>query len=529
MAGNITLAPEITAKSRYSSMEQDRNPYLVRARECAALTIPSILPAQGFSASSSLPTPYQSLGARGVRTMASKFLMTMFPTIPFFQYKIDDQSLNELGSQRGETEKALASRERAVALELDTCLFRPAAFVLLSHLIVTGNGCIYIPPAQEERARVFRLDQYVVRRDPSGNLLEFVIVEPLDFQSIPIKIRPLITSLDAYKSVDPAKLEEQPFELFTHGYLDAETGKWIVYQEIEGIRLEGTDGSYKNGELPYLFPRLSYQPNEDYGRSYVEEYLGDLDSLEALTETLVEGSAASARVVFLVNPAGTTSLKVVTEAKNGDVVAGSADDVHCMQVNKQADLSVAKQQTEEIAARLSYAFLFQTSIQRKGERVTAQEIRYMATELDDALGGVYTLLTADLQLPAVRLFERRMEKRLKAPPLPGNIVKPVIVAGLEGIGRGHDLANLKAFAADIIGVLTPEIAKNYMKPAELIARAAAAYGIDTEGLIPTEEEIAQNQQQQQLLALVQHLGPEGIKQMGGMGNTMLKQGAPPAQ
>ena len=53
----------------------------------------------------------------------------------------------------------------------------------------------------------------------------------------------------------------------------------------------------------------------------------------------------------------------------------------------------------------------------------------MASELDDGLGGVYTLLSADYQLPSVRL-ERRMEKRLGVIKLPVDMIQVVIVTGL---------------------------------------------------------------------------------------------------
>ena len=60
----------------------------------------------------------------------------------------------------------------------------------------------------------------------------------------------------------------------------------------------------------------------------------------------------------------------------------------------------------------------------------------MASELDDGLGGVYTLLSADYQLPSVRL-ERRMEKRLGVIKLAVDVVQVVIVTGIEAIGRAR--------------------------------------------------------------------------------------------
>jgi hypothetical protein len=521
MAEELPL--NISAKNRYSTMEADRMGFLSRARECALLTIPAIMPPQGFSATSKLPTPYQSLGARGIRTLASKLLLSLYPGIPFYNYKIDDLTLAKLGSKKGEMDIALAARERSVTHELDTSVFRPAIFVGLLQLIATGNVGVYIPPKQENRAQVFRLDQYVTRRDAAGRLLEWVIMETTELTALAPEHRVQLQAITP--DAEKLDLEKKPVELFTHGYWNHINRKWEVYQEAKGIRLAGTDSTFNEGDMPYLFLRFATQPGEHYGRSYVEEYLGDLDSLEALSELLVEGSAASGRVVFMVNPSGVTSIKVVAKAKNGDVVSGDANDVTVMQVQKQADLQVAKAQAEEIANRLSYAFLLHSSVQRQGERVTAEEIRFMASELDDGLGGVYTLLAADLQLPSVRLFEVRMEKRLGVQKLPSDLVKPTIVTGLEAIGRGHNQANLRAFVTEIIQILGPELAMQFINPAELISRAASSYSIPTEGLMFTPEEREANAQKAQQMEMLKTLGPQAVNAAGGMGKQAMQ--APP--
>ena len=45
---------------------------------------------------------------------------------------------------------------------------------------------------------------------------------------------------------------------------------------------------------------MNHVDGESYGRGRVEEFIGDLKSLEALSQALVEGSAAAAKVVFTV-------------------------------------------------------------------------------------------------------------------------------------------------------------------------------------------------------------------------------------
>lgn len=477
------------------------------------------MPPEGMTSTTTLPTPYQSLGARGIRTLSAKLLLSLFPpNTTFFKYSLDDfflQKLTGKDDMRGEVEKALSSRERATLDEMEGAQMRLGASMALQHLLVAGNFLIHVPP--QGRTRGFRLDQFVVKRDASGNVLEIVVKEIVSPTVLPDAVAAAVKA-DAVKKHGGS--EDKSAELYTHIIRHQE--HWEVYQEAGGLKIADTDGTYPLDRCPWLPLRLATQPGEDYGRSYCEEFLGDLDSLEGLSETLVEGSAAAARIVFLVKPNGVTQVKVVSKAKNGDVAVGNAEDVTVIQAQKQADLGVAQKQAQEIAQRLSYAFMLNTAIQRSAERVTAEEIKYMAQELDDALGGMYALLSAEFQLPVVLLFEDRMEKLRQVPPMPKGVVKPTITTGMAAIGRGIDLRNLRAFTADIVQTLGPEIAFRYLQPTEYIKRAAAAYGIDTGGLVKPDDQIAQEEQLAKLEALAQNLGPQALQQMGGMGKEVVK-------
>ena len=103
----------------------------------------------------------------------------------------------------------------------------------------------------------------------------------------------------------------------------------------------------------------------------------------------------------MVRPNAVTRKKDLANTRNGDIITGSADDVAVLQAQKQYDLQVVERSIAKLEERLSYAFLLHTAIQRDAERVTAQEIRYMAEQLETAMGGIYSLLSQEFQLPLV--------------------------------------------------------------------------------------------------------------------------------
>src|SRR3546814_2492606 len=107
-----------------------------------------------------------------------------------------------------------------------------------------------------------------------------------------------------------------------------------------------------------------------------------------------------------------------------------------LQLDKTMDFSVASQVAERLELRLSHAFMLQSGTVRNAERVTAEEIRAMAQELENVLGGVYTVLSAEFPLPLIRRILYVLIRQGEAPELPKSVV-PTVVTGFEAMGRNH--------------------------------------------------------------------------------------------
>jgi hypothetical protein len=504
-----------TAKARYTRLESIRNPYLDRAQECAKLTIPSLIPPQGSSGSTKLPTPYQSMGARGVNNLAAKLLLALLPpNSPFFRYVVDDFMMEKLTGREGmraQVEEALDKMERAVMAYIEAGNTRSSVFEAMKLLLVSGNVLIYVPP--KGGMKVFRLDHFVVKRDPMGHILEMVTKEDISPLELPESIRVRET-----KESDEGNGEDSR-ELYTR--IKRTLAGWEIFQEVDGIVVPGTEGTYPADKCPWLALRFIKVDGEDYGRSYVEEYLGDLKTLEGLRKAIVKASAAAAKVLFLVKPNGTTKMKTLAESDSGDIKEGNAEDVSVLQMDKYADFRVAKETIDDLQESLAYAFLLNSAIQRSGERVTAEEIRYMANELEQTLGGVYSTLAQEFQLPYIQVVQAQMERQGLLPALPKNAIKPAITTGINAIGRGNDLTKLAGLLQDL-AVLGPEVIAQEMNVSDFIKRCGAARGIDMKGLIPTEAEKAARMQQTQQSQMMAQLGPNAVNQLGGLAKESMK-------
>ena len=135
------------------------------------------------------------------------------PNAPFFRLVIDryelDKAKQELGPEGGEQlrsdlEKALADVERSVSQEVEVEAFRVGVFEALKNLLVAGNTLLYLP--DEGGMRVFRLDRYVVKRDPMGNVTHIAIKETVAPMMLPESVREEVYRQEKENSCDSIHL-----------------------------------------------------------------------------------------------------------------------------------------------------------------------------------------------------------------------------------------------------------------------------------------------------------------------------------
>ena len=186
-----------------------------------------------------------------------------------------------------------------------------------------------------------------------------------------------------------------------------------------------------------------------------------------------------------------------------------------MQVGKTADFATAANLSATIERRILEAFLVLNI--RQAERVTAEEVRLTQLELEQSLGGLFSLLTVEFLIPYLNRTLLILQRSNQIPKLPKDLVRPKIVAGINSLGRGQDNQALTQFIATVAQTLGPDNLMKYIDPSEAIKRLAAAQGIDVLNLVKTEEQLQQMQEQAKAEAANQSL----INQAGQLAGTPL--------
>ena len=191
-----------------------------------------------------------------------------------------------------------------------------------------------------------------------------------------------------------------------------------------------------------------------------------------MSQALVEGASVASKVIFLVSPSSTTKPQTLSKAGNGAIIQGRPEDVGVVQVGKTADFGTASQMVQTIEKRILEAFLVMNV--RNAERVTAEEVRLTQLELEQSLGGLYSLLTVEFLIPYLNRILLVLQRSNQIPKLPKDLVRPKIVAGINSLGRGQDAEALTRFIGTIAQTLGPEALMKYVDATEAIKRLAAA-------------------------------------------------------
>ena len=492
------------ARQRYNELSSHREQFLNVAYECAELTIPTLLMRnEGDALYQSFQTPWQSVGAKGVTTLSSKLMLGLLPpSTSFFKLQLDDSKLGiEIPAEsKSELDLSFAKIERSIMDSIAASTDRVQIFAALKHLVVTGNALVYM---SKEGMKVYPLNRYVVERDGNGNVVEIVTKERVSKKLLGLP------EVDTDSVNDDSKGDykgTKDVDVYTCVKLYDNGWRW--HQEANDTILPDSVGKAPKDKTPWLPLRFVTVDGEDYGRSRVEEFLGDLKSLEALMQAIVEGSAAAAKVVFTVSPSSVTKPASLANAGNGAIIQGRPDDIGVVQVGKTADFQTAYQMINMLEKRLAEAFLVLSV--RQSERTTAEEVRMTQMELERQLGGLFSLLTTEFLIPYLNRKMHTLTRSKQIPSIPAGLMKPTIVAGINALGRGQDREALVQFITTVAQTMGPEALAQYMNPDEAIKRLAASQGIDILNLVKSMDERQAEQEQamqaQQMQSLTDQAG-----------------------
>lgn len=493
-ASTFSLGEGKKASDAYLALQRGRDPVVELARKMAELTIPSAFPPDGYKPGDDIPGNNQSFCASAVSTLASKLMFMAFPPgQPIMALEPEVQRYQKEISKDPELYAAikltLSLREIAHRKRFQATPISSAYLELVTQLLIAGNGLWR--HLSLNSPTVHRCDSYVVARDSGGHQLLVILKENVNVESLEDDIKEMV-----YRKQPELLQEESEWDrrcdIYSVCRLEDGQGEdhrsWTYWQEFDGEYIEGTGFKSDYEDCPMQAHWLIPVSGSNWGRSYCEQYRGDMYTLEANSSSVNDIAALAGFALPFVKPGSRTSLQQVRKARNLDWMVGSAEDLSVFRSEKSGDGTFILRNIEMVTRRLGAAFLMESAVYRDGERVTKEEIIRLGAQLDRAMGGLYTSISQSMQR---RIIVRSMFLHEDEDPRLGELPDGVeinVITGIDAMGRSDDEVKLTEFGSQINAVFGPKDgAARTLDRHDFARRLAAAKGIKPEGLVIGKE------------------------------------------
>lgn len=491
-------------KQEWNERDGLRGSLLSLAEEYAQWTIPSLFPRAGDVSNVELQNSKDSIGAQGTNHLSNRVVDVLFPAPPrtFFRLGMvdklksvatqamaaaegQDAARQQLGVAQAALDAQMVDVEKEAMNYLNDRGYRPQAIMTAKLLIVTGNALEYHPEGKP--VQVFNLRNYIVQRDLSGEVIMMMTKEEKSFETFSDDVK---AKLRATKGSNVTSyVDKSNVTIYTKIKLE-DSGKFHVYQQADECWLDTQNVSYPKDTLPWVPLCWNLITGEDYGRGLVAEYSGAFHALNVLTGALQNIAAVMGDIKFLVNPQSTIDIVALNAAAAGTYHSGRKDDVSVITIEKLNDAQFLATMIERFTKQISQAFLLNSGMTRDAERVTAEEIRAQAQELETSHGGIYSRLAAQWQRPLAFITLDHIEFDM------AGVIQPRIITGMESLSRMGELDAIRLFLNDLAilnGV--PEDVRAVIHLKRFISIVGTARQVEYDKFLKTDDEIKLEQEQ----------------------------------
>lgn len=528
MAENVRVKKDLV--TRWTHLDGKKSTLKTLCEEYAKWTLPYIFKPTGVDGNTELQLAKDSIGAQAVNHLSNKIVSTLFPAQRSFFRLLLDQETRKLveatatAAQGGNAEKAkeqvskamlqlettLADTEKEADEYMNMVMYRPQAINVAKNLIITGNTMIYHP---EGRApQVYSLRDYCVQRDLSGEHIEIMTKECKAFETFHPDIQNELRTGGKLTREGNRYEDKSEVTIYTQICLEND-GKFHMYQQADNIELDTHGAFWTRKNLPWIPLAWNLIRGEDYGRGQVADYAGAFHAINVLTGSLLNIVAVMGDIKFLVNPASHVDVEGLNKGAPGSYHAGKKDDVSVVETNKLQDAQFIYSMIERYEKQISQAFLLMAQLTRDAERVTAEEIRRDAQELETAVGGIYSRLAATWQTPTAYI----VLDQIGFDGLDDGIT-PRVITGMDSLSRAGEMDNLRMFFLDLQLLNTvPEDVRAGLDVPGLMEVIGTNRQVEYKKFTKTQEQMQADQERALEMQKAQEMNKAGAAAAGEIG------------
>jgi hypothetical protein len=484
--------------SIWEDMETEKGDLAKRSEAYARWTIPAVMPADPYS-NTEQEKGSVMIGARLVNHLANRVVDVLFPVSrPFFTVALTPEAKQKLEKEKGEENTAIIEEavrdstsklEKVAMRKLKLTEYRPVAINTCKHLIIAGNALLRRMPSGKRI--MYSVKRFGVRRDIEGNEIEVVLYDKKRFSTFDRETREMIRVAQTQSFTQQSK-DTDDVTLLTR-YYKLPDGRWQVEQEADGVWLDN-DQTLSAEDYDLLILTWNLSTGENYGRGLVEDHAATFHKLDVTTEAVTDLIAILCDIKFFVKPGSALSMQIaeLNRSKRGDYFAGNEGDVTVPDLGNRGNLETMLGAIQKWENDLSQAFLL--SSVRDAERVTAEEIRLIASELESSYGGLYSNLAlswqqkeADYAISQIN-FNKEIGGGIE-------LFEVLVTTGLESLSREGQIDNLRLAIADLQMLqAVPDRMQAAINPLRFASFVFTNRSVDLKSFLNTPEEMEAERQ-----------------------------------
>lgn len=506
-----------TPKTMFERLDAKRTLLLARCEQYAAWTIPSKFPVRGTDDNYEMAIDFQSHGAKCVNNLQNKIMLALFaPSRPFFRPELSPEHIAELkenGLQGAALDAVLSQVAKQGMKVLERMQARSVLVEVIAQLIITGNALLRDNNGAGDNLTMYTLRAYVVKRNVAGKIIQIILRETSELEAMPDAVQ------QEYRRGKGAVKPELVVSLYTELRWHSAKAVWVQRQFLDDVNVTHGVTQYKEKDCPFRVLTWSLAPGRNYGTGMVEEAQGAFHGLSTLSSAEIPGLLEMCRIIHLADPTGSTDAVEFQDALSGSVLVGREGDITTPDLGGKArDYASVAAKIEKYERILSEMFLLATGAVRSAERVTAEEIRLLANELETSVGGVYSRLSHDLQQWLAELAIRRnQDAQLRS-------LDVYVITGLDALSANGDLDNLRALMADLAATKDmPDEIKGTIIWDAYVQLLSSLHNVDYFKFLKSQEVANQERQADQDAAMAQQQELTATDALGKAAATQLSQ------
>ena len=470
----------------------DASEVLDRARWAASISMPFVMPEQGYQAGDRLRNPNNSLAARGIANCVGKLRSVLFPGDGWFELDVEPESkyaispeeytviVNALYVEGVKIQAAIESSHVKSKRKVVPGFYAQTG-ISLTQLLITGSTLegIGLRGNEDFAKRVFSRDQYRTRRDAYGEVDYHVIKECVNPARLPADIQAQIEVK-----------EGEDVDVFTL-YKRQSDDSWVLTQEIQDKQV--FEAQHETARIFQTdFKRAG---NDHYGRGLIELHGGDFESNEFFAGRMKDWAEHASKFNPVIGTGSTLrpedlaieSGKIIV---GGRVEGGRLQDVAMLGVEKLADFQVVQQVWMRCQDDLSKTMLLDADAAPKGEAGRHSTAwKQTAEQLQGWLGDLFSTIHDQQQKP---LLWAAIDMGTRSGLLDAKKMKFADVVSTTGIAAINQKRRAEGAMqlAQLAGAMGEQAVKQ-LDQNVLLSLAARSLGVAEPGLIKTPQQLEQ--------------------------------------